>query len=143
VCVCVGVWVCPPPPPFLFWQRVNVEWKFSLSFCTFFFLICWSLIIISYWVSLSFVYNNLVLIILRKCTNSLSYVIYALQVCALQWSTNYKEFISGHGYANNELVIWKYPSMTKVYYLNFNPLSTRFSFSCLNSHSSCYYKVCK
>lgn len=36
------------------------------------------------------------------------------QVCALQWSTTYKEFISGHGYANNQLVIWKYPSMTKV-----------------------------
>ncbi|XP_069696576.1 cell division cycle protein 20 homolog isoform X2 [Periplaneta americana] len=36
------------------------------------------------------------------------------QVCALQWSTIYKEFISGHGYANNQLVIWKYPSMTKV-----------------------------
>jgi hypothetical protein len=64
-------------------------------------------------------------------TVSLSYVIYALQVCALQWSTNYKEFISGHGYANNELVIWKYPSMTKVYNLNFSPLSTRFSLSCL------------
>ncbi|PSN50320.1 Cell division cycle protein 20 [Blattella germanica] len=36
------------------------------------------------------------------------------EVCALQWSTTYKEFISGHGYANNQLIIWKYPSMTKV-----------------------------
>ncbi|KAJ9576586.1 hypothetical protein L9F63_025517, partial [Diploptera punctata] len=36
------------------------------------------------------------------------------QVCALQWSTTYKEIISGHGYANNELIIWKYPSMTRV-----------------------------
>ncbi|KAK9875166.1 hypothetical protein WA026_005958 [Henosepilachna vigintioctopunctata] len=36
------------------------------------------------------------------------------QVCSLLWSTNYKELISGHGFANNELIIWKYPSMTKV-----------------------------
>ncbi|KAJ3664909.1 hypothetical protein Zmor_000443 [Zophobas morio] len=36
------------------------------------------------------------------------------QVCALLWSSNYKELISGHGFANNELIIWKYPAMTKV-----------------------------
>ncbi|XP_067000605.1 cell division cycle protein 20 homolog [Anabrus simplex] len=36
------------------------------------------------------------------------------QVCALMWSTTYKEFISGHGYANNQLIIWKYPAMSKV-----------------------------
>ncbi|KAJ8921667.1 hypothetical protein NQ315_010576 [Exocentrus adspersus] len=36
------------------------------------------------------------------------------QVCALLWSLNYKELVSGHGFANNELIIWKYPSMTKV-----------------------------
>ncbi|EEZ98810.1 cell division cycle protein 20 homolog [Tribolium castaneum] len=36
------------------------------------------------------------------------------QVCALLWSCNYKEIISGHGFANNELIIWKYPAMTKV-----------------------------
>ncbi|KAJ8952645.1 hypothetical protein NQ318_020960 [Aromia moschata] len=36
------------------------------------------------------------------------------QVCALLWSVNYKELVSGHGFANNELIIWKYPAMTKV-----------------------------
>ncbi|XP_011142016.1 cell division cycle protein 20 homolog isoform X2 [Harpegnathos saltator] len=36
------------------------------------------------------------------------------QVCSLLWSTNYKEIISGHGYAQNQLTIWKYPTMTKV-----------------------------
>ncbi|GBP80713.1 Cell division cycle protein 20 homolog [Eumeta japonica] len=36
------------------------------------------------------------------------------QVCAILWSTNYKELISGHGYANNQLIIWKYPLMTRV-----------------------------
>lgn len=36
------------------------------------------------------------------------------QVCALLWSCNYKELVSGHGFANNQLIIWKYPAMTKV-----------------------------
>lgn len=35
------------------------------------------------------------------------------QVCALLWSKTYKELISAHGYANNQLTIWKYPSMVK------------------------------
>lgn len=36
------------------------------------------------------------------------------QVCGILWSTTYKELISGHGFANNQLIIWKYPSLTKV-----------------------------
>lgn len=36
------------------------------------------------------------------------------QVCSLLWSVNYKEIVSGHGFVNNELIIWKYPAMTKV-----------------------------
>lgn len=40
------------------------------------------------------------------------------QVCALLWSKNYKELISAHGYANNQLTIWKYPSMMKQCELN-------------------------
>lgn len=36
------------------------------------------------------------------------------QVCSLLWSTNYKEIVSGHGYAQNQLIIWKYPTMNKV-----------------------------
>lgn len=35
------------------------------------------------------------------------------QVCGLLFSKNYKELISAHGYVNNQLTIWKYPSMTK------------------------------
>ncbi|XP_053911533.1 cell division cycle protein 20 homolog [Cuculus canorus] len=34
------------------------------------------------------------------------------QVSSILWSTNYKELISGHG--ENQLVIWKYPAMSKV-----------------------------
>ncbi|KAF5278625.1 hypothetical protein FQA39_LY00667 [Lamprigera yunnana] len=36
------------------------------------------------------------------------------QVCALLWSNTYKEIASGHGFANNQLILWKYPSMVKV-----------------------------
>lgn len=36
------------------------------------------------------------------------------QVCALLWSDAYKELASGHGFANNQLTIWKYPGMSKV-----------------------------
>ncbi|XP_069718375.1 cell division cycle protein 20 homolog [Phaenicophaeus curvirostris] len=36
------------------------------------------------------------------------------QVCSIVWSTTYKELISGHGSAKNQLVIWKYPAMSKV-----------------------------
>lgn len=36
------------------------------------------------------------------------------QVCSLLWSSTYKEIISGHGYAQNQLTIWKYPGMIKV-----------------------------
>lgn len=36
------------------------------------------------------------------------------QVCAILWSKEYKELISSHGYALNQLTIWKYPAMTKV-----------------------------
>ncbi|KAM6988810.1 LOW QUALITY PROTEIN: cell division cycle protein 20 homolog [Passerculus sandwichensis] len=36
------------------------------------------------------------------------------QVTFILWSTNYKELISGHGFAQNQLVIWKYPRMNKV-----------------------------
>ncbi|GFO48897.1 cell division cycle protein 20 homolog [Plakobranchus ocellatus] len=36
------------------------------------------------------------------------------QVCSILWSKEYKELISGHGYALNHIRIWKYPTMTKV-----------------------------
>ena len=45
------------------------------------------------------------------CLNS---VYTGSQVCALQWSKNYKELVSSHGYMQNQLTVWKYPSMEKV-----------------------------
>ena len=36
------------------------------------------------------------------------------QVCALQWNPFEKEILSSHGFARNEISLWKYPSMAKV-----------------------------
>jgi cell division cycle protein 20 (cofactor of APC complex) len=36
------------------------------------------------------------------------------QVTSIQWSTNYRELISSHGYSQNQLIVWKYPTMEKV-----------------------------
>jgi cell division cycle protein 20 (cofactor of APC complex) len=36
------------------------------------------------------------------------------QVCALQWSPMEKEILSSHGFADNQLCLWKYPTMARV-----------------------------
>ena len=36
------------------------------------------------------------------------------QVCALQWSPLEKELLSSHGYAENNLTLWKYPTMVRT-----------------------------
>eukprot|EP00957_Ditylum_brightwellii_P209992 15364458-Ditylum_brightwellii.AAC.1 len=36
------------------------------------------------------------------------------QVCALQWNPFEKELLSSHGFARNQLCLWKYPTMAKV-----------------------------
>ena len=36
------------------------------------------------------------------------------QVCALQWSPLEKELLSSHGYAENQLCLWKYPTMVRT-----------------------------
>ncbi|KAM6919258.1 cell division cycle protein 20 homolog [Xenentodon cancila] len=40
------------------------------------------------------------------------------QISSLVFAPNYKELVSAHGYAHNNVVIWKYPSLTKVAELN-------------------------
>ncbi|KAL0966133.1 hypothetical protein UPYG_G00291320 [Umbra pygmaea] len=40
------------------------------------------------------------------------------QVSSLTFAPNYKELVSSHGYANDNIAIWKYPSLTKVVDLN-------------------------
>ncbi|CBI23876.3 unnamed protein product, partial [Vitis vinifera] len=36
------------------------------------------------------------------------------QVCNLAWSRNVNELVSTHGYSQNQIMVWKHPSMTKV-----------------------------
>uniref|UniRef100_A0AAR2KUR7 CDC20/Fizzy WD40 domain-containing protein n=1 Tax=Pygocentrus nattereri TaxID=42514 RepID=A0AAR2KUR7_PYGNA len=36
------------------------------------------------------------------------------QVSSLLFAANYKELVSGHGFAHDQVSIWKYPSLTKV-----------------------------
>lgn len=36
------------------------------------------------------------------------------QVCALQWNRHEREILSSHGFAQNQLCLWKYPTMAKV-----------------------------
>jgi len=36
------------------------------------------------------------------------------QVCALQWNRHEREILSSHGFSQNQLCVWKYPSMAKM-----------------------------
>ncbi|KAF2197743.1 putative cell cycle regulatory protein [Delitschia confertaspora ATCC 74209] len=36
------------------------------------------------------------------------------QVCNLAWSRNSNELVSTHGYSQNQIIVWKYPSMEEV-----------------------------
>jgi len=36
------------------------------------------------------------------------------QVCSVIWSDNYRELASSHGFPSNEIVVWKYPNMTRL-----------------------------
>jgi len=36
------------------------------------------------------------------------------QVSQILWSKNYRELVSSHGYSQNQLIVWKYPTMEKM-----------------------------
>lgn len=36
------------------------------------------------------------------------------QVCSLLWNPNEKELLSSHGFSDNQLCLWKFPSMRKI-----------------------------
>ena len=36
------------------------------------------------------------------------------QVCSLQWNRHEREILSSHGFSQNQLCLWKYPTMVKV-----------------------------
>lgn len=41
-------------------------------------------------------------------------IVVAVQVCNLAWSKNVNELVSAHGYSQNQIIVWKYPSMAKL-----------------------------
>ncbi|CAA2968566.1 cell division cycle, cofactor of APC complex-like [Olea europaea subsp. europaea] len=45
------------------------------------------------------------------CSNSVDT---GSQVCALLWNKNERELLSSHGFIENQLTLWKYPSMVKI-----------------------------
>ncbi|KAJ4952410.1 hypothetical protein NE237_029242 [Protea cynaroides] len=46
-----------------------------------------------------------------SCLNSLDT---GSQVCSLLWNKNERELLSSHGFTENQLTLWKYPSMIKM-----------------------------
>ncbi|KAK4538459.1 hypothetical protein CDCA_CDCA18G4484 [Cyanidium caldarium] len=36
------------------------------------------------------------------------------QVCAVQWSRHHRELVTSHGFSQHQLIVWKYPSLTKL-----------------------------
>lgn len=36
------------------------------------------------------------------------------QVCSIVWNKHQRELCSSHGYSENQLILWKYPTMTKI-----------------------------
>ncbi|CAK9135632.1 unnamed protein product [Ilex paraguariensis] len=46
--------------------------------------------------------------------NQLNSVDTGSQVCNLAWSRNVNELVSTHGYSQNQIMVWKYPSLAKV-----------------------------
>ncbi|CAH9105151.1 unnamed protein product [Cuscuta europaea] len=36
------------------------------------------------------------------------------QVCNLAWSKNVNELVSTHGYSQNQIIVWRYPTMSKI-----------------------------
>jgi len=49
-----------------------------------------------------------------KQENISTSLMHDMQVCNLVWSKNVNELVSTHGYSQNQIMVWKYPSLAKV-----------------------------
>ncbi|KAI4343285.1 hypothetical protein MLD38_027811 [Melastoma candidum] len=49
-----------------------------------------------------------------KTNSQLSCIDTGGQVCNLAWSKNVNELVSTHGYSQNQIIVWRYPSMSKL-----------------------------
>jgi len=64
------------------------------------------------------------------------------QVSALLWSKNERELLSSHGSTQNELILWKYPSMAKMAELKGHTSRVLFMAQVLSFLSFFYHKFC-
>jgi len=49
-----------------------------------------------------------------QCMSQLHHIDTGSQVSSIVWNSEYKELVSGHGFSQNQLTVWKYPSLSKV-----------------------------
>jgi cell division cycle 20-like protein 1 (cofactor of APC complex) len=47
-------------------------------------------------------------------SSTVCFVCAGSQVCNLAWSKHSSELVSTHGYSQNQILVWKYPSLTQV-----------------------------
>lgn len=47
-------------------------------------------------------------------SQELNHVDTGSQVCNLVWSASVNELVSTHGYSQNQISVWQYPSMTQI-----------------------------
>ncbi|XBJ04229.1 hypothetical protein VPH35_023204 [Triticum aestivum] len=60
------------------------------------------------------------------------------QVCALLWNKNDRELLSSHGFTQNQLTLWKYPSMAKMAELNGHTSRVLFMAQVIFARSLCF-----
>ncbi|XP_039828671.1 protein FIZZY-RELATED 2-like isoform X2 [Panicum virgatum] len=50
-----------------------------------------------------------------KCSGAhRSLGVHISKVCNLVWSKNVNELVSTHGYSQNQIIVWRYPTMPKL-----------------------------
>jgi len=50
-----------------------------------------------------------------KCSGAhRSLGVHISKVCNLVWSKNVNELVSTHGYSQNQIIVWRYPTMSKL-----------------------------
>ena len=60
------------------------------------------------------IYSHIIAAYFHITNSGICHTCSLFQVCAILWSKEYRELITSHGYALNQLTIWKYPAMSKV-----------------------------
>lgn len=60
-----------------------------------------------------------------------------LQVCNLAWSRSTNEVVSTHGYSQNQIILWRYPSLTQVARLTGHTTRVLYLVSVLQSPVDC------